>query len=329
MGPLIESLLQGIPLEPTPAQELMTHLLSGEATDAQIAGVLIALKAKGTSGSELASFVRALNAQALPVEHGLTTVVDSCGTGGGIPSFNISTAAAVVAAAAGAYVGKHGNRAVTSTCGSADVLEELGAKLEQTPERQSKILRDCGLIFMFAPNHHPAMKHVGKVRRELGTRTVFNQLGPLANPAAAQAQLIGTYDRELLEPMAQAAIELGRSRVLCVHAADGLDEISPTHTTFGFFGDASGIRELEIGPFFKEADVSPGDSRSQNATILREAISDASSPRCLAVLPSAGAVLWLAGLATSINEGVLLARATIADGGATRKLDSFIEASQQ
>lgn len=327
VGQLVDSLLAGRSVDS--AHQLMQFLISGEATDAQIAGILVALKSKGVSASELAGFARALDSAADRINHNFSTVVDSCGTGGGLPTFNVSTAAAIVAAAAGAKVAKHGNRAVTSSCGSADVLEALGVRLEQTCDRQREIFSTCGLIFMFAPHHHPAMRHVAKVRRELGTRTVFNLLGPLVNPASATVQLIGVYDRELLQVMADAAVSIGCERVLCVHGADGLDEISPGARTYGVYGDASGTQPFDLEPLYPEAHLAPGQTVEENALILKEAISDAGSPRCLAILPSAGAVLWLAGLADSIQAGALLARAIIADGAAARKLDEFVEASRQ
>ncbi|MEQ1821093.1 MAG: anthranilate phosphoribosyltransferase [Fimbriimonadaceae bacterium] len=326
VGPIIESLLLGD--EISAPQELMAYMVSGEATEAQIAAILIALKQKGASARELAGFARALNSCAHRVSHERNCVVDSCGTGGGTPSFNLSTSASLIAAGAGANVAKHGNRAVTSSCGSADVLELLGINLEISLDRQAEILSSIGFVFMFAPHHHPAMKHVGKVRRELGTRTVFNQLGPLANPASATAQLIGVYSRDLVRPMAEAARELGCKRVLCVYGADGLDEISPVSESFAVYGDESGLHELSLGPFYKDAILDPGESIAANAQILVEAISDPNSPRCFAVLPSAGAVLWLAELADSIQEGILLARAAVADQRALRKLEEFKEASQ-
>ena len=307
----------------------MRHLTSGEAPDAQIGGFLVALRAKGVTSSELAAFAQVLRERAAALTHEHKDLVDTCGTGGGRPSFNISTAAAIVAASAGARIAKHGNRGVTSACGSADVLEALEVNIQLPIERQTQVLNEAGIVFMFAPAHHPAMRHVGPARKALGLRTVFNQLGPLANPAGARRQLIGVYEQAMVRPMAEALVRLGVERALVVHGEDGLDEISPSKPTRyakvvggqltegrwtpGDFG----LKELS------EAHLDPGESVAANAAILREAISVASSPRSAAVLPSAAAALWLAGLVEDLPRGARMAREAIATGAAARKLQQL------
>jgi anthranilate phosphoribosyltransferase len=335
VGPVIDQLLSGVDLDSMQAQDVMAFLISGEASEAQIAGILVALKSKGASGGELAAFARAMRASALTLDHDFPQLIDTCGTGGGIPSFNISTATAVLIAAAGGRVAKHGNRGVTSSCGSVDVLEALGAKIELDPAQNIRNLGEVGLAFLFAPTHHAAMRHVGPTRRALATRTVFNQLGPLANPAGANRQLIGVYDPSLLAPMAEALAALGCERGLVVHGANGMDEVSPCGPTLAF-RVWRGMTEpvtLELSEFGLEAvspeALLPGETAAENAAILREAISEVGSPRCAAVLPSAAAALWLAGLAEVPAVGVELARELIASGAATRKLDEFIEATHR
>ncbi len=334
VGPLIEQLLSGQDLAPEQAESLMAFMISGEAGDAQIAGVLIALKAKGATGRELASFVRAMRAAATPLHHDLPQVVDTCGTGGGAPSFNLSTATAFIVAAAGGRVAKHGNRGVTSSCGSADVLEGLGANMDLDIERKTALLHNIGITFLFAPAHHPAMRHVGAVRKALGTRTVFNQLGPLANPAGANRQIIGVYDASLLKPMADALRDLGTDRALVVHGDDGMDEISPCADSQAWRvwrgvaePVAMKLSELGLAPI-DPATLAPGSDATENGAILREALSEAASPRFQAILPSAAVTLWLAGLADVPLQGVALARDVVASGAAARKLDEFIEATR-
>lgn len=251
-----------------------------------------------------------------------------------MPTFNISTAAAFVACAAGAKVAKHGNRAVTSSCGSADVLEAMGAWLDDSPEKLSEVFHQTGFTFLFAPHHHPAMRFVGPARRALGIRTVFNFLGPLSNPARAHAQLIGVFDPAMGRVMAEALQLLGTQRALVVHGLDGMDEISPCTTTSVTLLDGEQMQDLSWAPeyFGFEAilpqDVAPADTVEGNATLLREAISNADSPRAQAVVPNAGAVLWLARVAPSARVGAEMAREAIASGAATLKLESWIEATR-
>jgi anthranilate phosphoribosyltransferase len=224
----ISELLDGKDLDRARAREVMGEIMRGEATPAQIGGFLVALRAKGETADEIAGCAEAMREHVLPVRPERTDLVDVVGTGGdGARTFNISTAAAIVAAAAGAAVAKHGNRAVSSASGSADVLEALGFSLEQPPERIARSIDELGFGFMFAPVHHPAMRHAAPVRRELGTRTVFNILGPLTNPAGARAQVLGVYAGPLVPTVAEVLAQLGAERAFVVHGFGGIDELSP------------------------------------------------------------------------------------------------------
>lgn len=310
----------------------MRHLTDGNATDAQIGGVLLGFRVKGCTTQELAGFASVLRERAATLSHPYTNLVDTCGTGGGIPSFNISTAAAIVAAAAGVRIAKHGNRGVTSSCGSADVLEALGISVGGDPERLMHQLDTAGIVFLFAQKHHPVMAHFGRARKELGVRTVFNQLGPLANPAGATRQLIGVYDAGLMRSMGEALRELGTERALIVHGDDGLDEISPVSSTEYVKVDAGKVTSGRWSPAdFGLKPVSPehllpGNSAEENALILREAVSDISSPRAGVVLPSAGAAIWLGGLEPDLPAASKRAKEAIASGAAARKLEELIQA---
>lgn len=328
---LVRPLVERRDLDTAQAAALMRYLVGGEATDAQIGGVLLALRVKGCTTKELASFVAELRSHATILPNPPENLVDTCGTGGGIPTFNISTAAAFVAAGAGAKVAKHGNRAMTSRCGSADVLEALGVELGGEPEHLAHILEATGMVFMFAQSHHPAMKHVAKARRELGQRTIFNQLGPLLNPAGAKRQLIGVYDAGLMRHMGEALNALGTERAYLVHGLEGLDEISPcgpTEVVRVWHGKVSGEvltpEDFGLEPVTNDALLQADDVEGA-AAILREAITDPDSPRARAVLPSAAAAIHLADLAGDLKEAAALARTSIADGKALEKLERLIE----
>jgi anthranilate phosphoribosyltransferase len=330
---IIQPLLERRDLTRDQAMGLMHFLMSGEATDAQIGASLIAMRMKGCTTQELAAFATVLRQHAATISHSYTDLVDTCGTGGGCPSFNISTAAALVASAAGVKIAKHGNRAQTSSCGSADVLEALGVVINSEPERLLHMLDTVGIVFLYAQAHHRAMAHVVPARKQLQVRTIFNQLGPLANPAGATRQLIGVYDPGLMRSMGEALNLLGTERALIVHGDEGLDEISPVVNTHyikvwngrvspGQFGpDDFGLKALD------PVALLPGDSLDDNAAILREAISDANSPRCLAVLPSAAAAIWIAGEGHDLREATAIARETVASGKAAAKLNQLIEVS--
>lgn len=331
---MLERLLRRDPLSQAEAAEAMEHWLSEDTPDVEIAGCLVALLARGVTGSELAGFASTLRLQAARLPSATDDLIDTCGTGGGPTTFNMSTAAAIVAAAAGAKVAKHGNRAVTSQCGSADVLEAIGVVLHSDIERLDRMLQATGFVFLFAPHHHPGMKRVGPIRRALGVRTVFNQLGPLANPAGAKRQLIGVYDRLIVEPMAEALRLLGSDRGIVVHAADGMDEVSPLCGTFGIAWTETGIQTFNFSPSdfgiagLQKSDLSAASSVDENANILREAVSDVDSPRSMAILPNVAIALWIAGIVDRPKEGAELARQTIADGLAKQKLDQIIEVSR-
>ena len=330
---MIAPLLEGKNLTPAQARELMIYLTGGAAAEAQVGAVLAAYRIKGATADELAAFAQVMRENAVAPEHKHADLVDTCGTGGGATSFNISTAASFVAAAAGVRIAKHGNRGITSAYGSADVLETLGAKIQTNWEVLLHMLDKTGIGFMFAPAYHPAMRHVGKARRDLGFRTVFNQLGPLANPAGAKRQLIGVYDHKLAFPMAEALMKLGTERAIVAHGEDGLDEISPvTYTRFALLWDgelSEGIlspRGFGLKPVRPEA-VQPGATAQENADLLRTAVCDPNSERCTAILPSAACAIWIAGLAPERKSATELAFETVKSGGAEAKLEEFIRES--
>ncbi len=327
-APLVAGLLAGRDLSPDEARALARYLFD-EASDAQIGSALSLLQAKGPTAREIAAFAREMRARAETVKTALPNLVDTCGTGGGVPSFNVSTAAALVAAGAGARIAKHGNRAVSSLCGSADVLEELGVRLSETPEDLAWRLERHGLAFLFAPRHHPATARVGPVRKQLGFRTVFNALGPLLNPAEAKRQIVGVYERALVEPLARALAELGAERAYVVHGAEGLDEASPCGPTDWASVERGAVtlgvwtpESFGLEPIAPSA-LAPGRNVAEAAGIVREAVSDPESPRLAAVLPTAAAALVLAGRAGTLPEGAALARAAVADGRAARKLQEL------
>lgn len=329
---LVQPLIERKDLSELQATALMNFLMSGEATDAQIGAILFGLRMKGCTTRELASFIRVLRDKAAVLTHSHRNLVDTCGTGGGAHTFNISTAAAIIACAAGVRIAKHGNRAVTSTCGSADVLENLGVKIGGDPEQLAHTLEATHIVFLFAQAHHPAWRFVGKARRELGLRTVFNQLGPLINPAGARRQLIGVYDPGIMRSMGEALRLLDCERALIVHGQDGLDEISPvTSTEYVKVWEGrvtAGLLSLDdfgLKPIDASA-LAPGATVEDNAAILREAISDVNSKRAHAVLPSAAAAIWIGGLEDSLPAAVDRARSAITAGLPSAKLEQLIRA---
>ena len=330
---MMEPLLVGQSLTSEAARELMRYLTSGEATDAQIGAACTAMRIKGATAQELAGFATILREHSVKVNHPHHDLVDTCGTGGGIPSFNISTAAAFVSAAAGVRIAKHGNRGVTSAYGSADVLETLGAKLQAEESVLLRMLDKTGMGFLYAPAHHPVMRHVGPARKQLGFRTVFNQLGPLSNPMGAKRQLVGVYDPRLSFPMAEALMLLGTERALFAHGEDGLDEISPVSPTrFALLWDgelSEGIltpKGFGLDPVDPSA-ILPGNSPDENAGLLREALTDWDSQRCIAILPSAACAIWIAGLAPERKTATEMAREAVRSGAAREKLEEFIRES--
>jgi anthranilate phosphoribosyltransferase len=306
------------------------QVMGGQATPAQIAGFLIALRMKGETVEEITGCARAMRAHVTPALPQHETLVDTAGTGGdGAHTFNISTSAALVAAAAGAFVAKHGNRAVSSRSGSADVLEALGVRIDLTPEDVAACIDEVGFGFMFAQAHHPAMRHAGPVRRELGVRTVFNLLGPLTNPAGARRQVVGVYARDLVEPIAQALAALGCEHALVAHGAGGLDELTPTGENLVAEGRDGEFtistvdpREFGAGPGVP-ADLGGGDA-ADNAAIVRTVFDGETGPRRDAVILNAGAALYVAGVSDSLEQGVYAARDAIDDGRAAATLGRLI-----
>ncbi len=320
------------------ATRTMDAMMEGQLPPAQIAALLTALRIKGESIQEITGLARGMRARAvrvpLPDE---IEALDTCGTGGdGAGTFNISTTAAFVVAASGQPVAKHGNRAATSKCGSADVLEALGARVDLGPEDVASLVREVGFGFMYAPAYHPAMRHVIPIRRELGFRTVFNILGPLTNPARVRLQVLGVADAALVRPMAEALLRLGTRRALVVHSDDGLDEFSIGAPTLvaEVQGLSGAIHEYRVQP--EDVGITPaplatlagGDAR-YNATLLRAILAgEMTGPPADAVALNAGAALYIAGRVESIAAGVIAARAQLRPDGALRTLGAYIARSQ-
>jgi anthranilate phosphoribosyltransferase len=321
------------------ARAVMSEVLSGRCTDAQVAGLLVALHMKGETVEEIVGFAEAIRAAASPMNlhstldvsgTGRDALVDTCGTGGDASgTFNISTATAFVVAGAGVRVAKHGNRSVTSKCGSADVMEALGVNIGLPSARLAECLREVGIAFLFAPAMHSAMKHVQTARRELRLRTVFNLLGPLTNPAGASAQVVGVYSVELVEKLAEALSMLGLHRALVVHGLDGLDEITVTGPTRVAEVREGNVRTYEVTPEefgMKRApieSISGGDAVA-NAAIIREILSGKKSPRHDVVLLNAAAALVAAGLVDHLSDAIPLAVNSIDSGAAALKLEALV-----
>jgi anthranilate phosphoribosyltransferase len=310
--------------------DMMNIVLTGQATEAQIGAMMAALATKGETFEELAGAARAMRRNARRIQAMGSAVVDTCGTGGdGVGSFNISTTTAFVVAGCGVTVAKHGNRSVSSKCGSADVLEVLGVKLDTDPEIVEEAVQAIGIGFLFAPLYHSAMKHAAKPRQELGVRSIFNMLGPLTNPASANCQLLGVFAPALTEMFAQALKLLGARSAWVVHGHDGLDEISVCAPTRVSELKAVAIRTYDIHPeqyFGVLADPGQmaGGAPEQNAAITRGVLSGDKGPRRDVVLINAGAALVAAGKADTLKDGIGMAAAAIDQGRATEKLDALI-----
>jgi anthranilate phosphoribosyltransferase len=312
----------------------MSEIMVGEATPAQIGAYMAALRLKGESVEEIAGMARVMREHALRVEH-LGPLIDTCGTGGdGAGTFNVSTAAAFIAAADGISVAKHGNRAASSACGSADVLEALGAKIELSPEQVAACIAETGIGFMFAPAFHPAMRYAAGPRRELGVRTIFNILGPLTNPAGAQGQVLGVPSDDLVEKMAAALRLLGASHALVIHSEDGLDELSISAPTFVCEVSGPDIKRYHVSPEDAGLDRSPraailGSDPLHNAKIMRSVLAGAEGPMLDYTLMNAAAALVVGGKAANLSEGVNRARAVAASGSPLNVLDRFVTLTQQ
>jgi anthranilate phosphoribosyltransferase len=334
---VLKKLVSGEHLTEAEAGETMARLMDGALTPMQVAALLTALRMKGETVDEIAAFARVMRERSVHVKTTRTPLVDTCGTGGDtVKTFNVSTASAFVVAAAGGAVAKHGNRSVTSKCGSADVLEHLGVRLDLTPEAVGRCIDSVGIGFLFARNHHPAMKHAAGPRAELGIRTVFNALGPLTNPAGAKRQVIGVYDGALCCPLAEVLIRLGAEHVLVVHGQAGLDEIA----TFGETLVAEGkngtvetytLRPEALGlPEATPSAVAPGETLNENAALLRGVLSgEDRGPRRDIVLVNAAAALLVSGLVPTLADGVALARTVLESGAALQKLADLIVCTQK
>ena len=315
--------------------EVFGVVMSGEATPAQIGGLLMGLRTKGETADELAGAARALRNAMVRVTAAHNHLVDTCGTGGGsVPTFNISTVAALVAAGAGAVVPKHGNRSFTSRCGSADVLEALGIRIVLDAPSATRVLNEARVVFLFAPNFHPAMKHVGVVRRELGTPSLMNLVGPLANPAGVRRQVIGVAERDRAAIVAEALVRLGAEHALVVHGRVGMDEISPQGVTDVWEVKDGAVRSWEIDPErfrlgIKDVAELQGGEPAANAERLERILgNDTADPSGLAaVLLNAGAAIYVAGIAGSLAEGIGRAREVVASGAARAALDRLRKAT--
>ncbi len=328
---LIVRVGRGERLDADASETAFAEIMEGRATPVQVSALLVGMRVRGETSSEIAGGVRALRRVMVPVPvAGGDDVVDTCGTGGGsVTTFNISTAAALVAAAAGVRIAKHGNRSFSSRCGSADVLEALGVRIELTPEQMSAVLEQAGIVFMFAPLLHPAMRHVGPVRRELAMPTVMNVLGPLTNPAGARRQVVGVADPRLIELIAGALNELGHEHALVVHGEPGLDEISPLGMTTGVEVRGGELHPVRIDPAdhgWKDVDALDlaGAEPSDNARIIHELFAGRIHGAArAAVALNAGAAIYVSGRAVSFEDAVHLAEAAIDSGLAAATLEKL------
>jgi anthranilate phosphoribosyltransferase len=329
----IKSVMQRRDLSSEDMMDVMQKIMTGQATSAQIGGFLVGLQMKGETITEIAAAAKVMRSLVTPVEITGDHIVDTCGTGGdGASTFNVSTASAFVVAAAGAKVAKHGNRSITSSSGSADVLEAAGINLDITPTKVKQCIDRFGVCFMFAQKHHGAMKYASGPRNEMGVRTIFNLLGPLTNPAQAKRQVLGVYDRQWVEPMAHVLKELGSEHVLIVHAEDGLDEIS--------IGSESYVAELKNGEVTTYI-ICPEDfglqrhniralavaNAQESLSVIKEIFAGKAGPARDIVVLNAGAAIYAADLTTTLAEGIKLAQIQIDNGGAQQKLDALITAS--
>jgi anthranilate phosphoribosyltransferase len=325
----LAQLLDGHDLTRDEARGVMDTIMSGEATPAQIGGFLVALRLKGETADEIAGCAEAMRAHVLAVSPKRDDLVDTAGTGGdGGKTFNISTAAALVAAAAGAGVAKHGNRSVSSLSGSADVLEELGFELALSPDRIAASIDELGFGFMFAPTHHPAMKHAGPVRRELAARTVFNVLGPLTNPAGARAQVVGVYSPLLVPVIADVLAKLGARRAFVVHGAGGIDELSPAGPNLVCEVVDGDVRRREIDPLELgiprcDPEELRGGTAAENARTIREVFGGATGACRSAIVLNAAGAIAAGGHADDLAEGIPLAEAALDSGAAAERLEQL------
>jgi anthranilate phosphoribosyltransferase len=333
----VKRVIDGQDLSRDEMHDVFGQVMDGAASDVLKSALLVALRMKGETAEEITGAAMAMRERVTPLDLGDDNIreglVDTCGTGGdGLGTFNISTVAAIVAAGAGATVAKHGNRAVSSACGSADVLSALGVHIDLDAPRMAEVLRRAGIAFLFAPKLHPAMAAVASVRKELGVRTIFNVLGPLTNPAFAERQVLGVYAERLVDVVAQVLAALGARHALVVHSRDGLDEISVSAATRVCEVRDGELRSYDVTPEelgvgrHPIAAVAGGDAR-ENAAIARDVLNGTNGARHDIVIANAGAALYVAGLAPSIRDGVALAKESIASGRALAKLQQLVSES--
>lgn len=334
LKPILAEVAAGAPLSPEMAETAFDILLSGEATPGQIGAFLMGLRVRGETVEELTAGAKIMRRNALAVR-APEGAIDTCGTGGdGAGTYNISTAAAFVVASGGVPVAKHGNKALSSKSGSAEVLEKLGVRLDLTAEQISNSIATVGMGFMFAPAHHSAMKHVGPVRAELAQRTIFNLLGPLSNPADAQHQLLGVFDRAWLVPLAKTLHQLGSSSAWVVHGSDGLDELTTTGPSYVASLSDGVVTEFEVTPESvglprAEPDALAGGTPDENACALKEMLTGAPSAYRDIVVLNAGAAFVTAGRSKTLPDGVALATMLIDSGQALEKLEALVAFSRQ
>ena len=325
----IDALASRQDLSRAQASEVLDRIMAGDASEVQIAAILIGLRTKGETEDELAGLAATMRRLATPVRPEHHDLVDTAGTGGGRTTFNVSTTAALIAAGAGCAVAKHGNRSATGLSGSADVLEALGARLDVGPEGVARSIDETGFGFMFAPAHHAATRHVVPVRKALAVRTVFNLLGPLTNPAGARRQVVGVADPTALDLVAGALARLDTDRALVVSSADGLDELStsgPTHVV-EVEGDALRryvVESADVGIPAAPPEAVSGGTPGGDAVIVRAVLAGEPGPRRDIALLNGGAAIYAAGRADSLAEGVEAARAAVDDGAAERALDAYL-----
>lgn len=331
----LEHVLQRQDLDAGQMESVMESIMQGDATAAQIAGFIIALRMKGESVDELTAAARVMRKLSSKVAIATDSLIDTCGTGGdGQKTFNVSTAAAIVAASAGARVAKHGNRSVSSSTGSADVLEELGVNLQRSPQQIAASVNTIGIGFMFAPLHHSCMKHAIGPRKELGVRTLFNLLGPLTNPAAALRQVLGVFDDHWLQPLANVLKQLGSTHAMVVHAADGLDEISIASTTNVCELHDSDITQYQISPqdfglAVSDLSTIQVNNAAESAAMITALLQGEKGPAADIVCLNAGAAIYVAGKCDSLQQGVQVAQEQLQTGAANTKLEQLIEFSNK
>jgi anthranilate phosphoribosyltransferase len=330
----IDTLASGHDLVQEEAAAVLAEIMAGEASEAQIAAFLIALRTKGETVAELAGLAGTMRALATPVPCERDDLVDTAGTGGGRPTFNVSTTAALIAAGAGCALAKHGNRSATGLSGSADVLEALGARIDLEPDAVARCIDDAGFGFMFAPAHHQATRFVVPVRKELAVRTIFNFLGPLTNPAGARRQLIGVSDPAYLERMAGALARLGVDRALVVSSEDGLDEMStsaPTHVVEvnGNAIERYVVAAHDVGLAATTLETITGGTPEANAKTTQAILEGEPGPRRDLALLNAGAAIYAAGVSDSLGEGVDAAREAVDSGAALRTTEAYLDLSRR